>query len=383
MSGLMLEHAGDALLEALLGAAVDGIVVIDEHAKILLFSRGAQSLFGYEPDQVTGQNVNILMPGHYHHEHDGYMTRYLNTGVPHIIGIGREVSALHANGEVFPIDLSVGEAPMADSALFVGIMRDLRVRTRLEDELQLERENARELERSLAHVHRVSTLGEMTAGIAHEINQPLAAISTFADAGQRLTDTESPDMDKLAYAMRNIAEQARRAGDVVQRMRDLASQTDSPRAVLPINEVLTEMLVLLQLEARDSDAPVILALDDLPTLVHVDTVAIQQVLLNLARNGLESMVTRSQAQQGITIDTSLHDAHVHVMVTDHGEGVPPAKVESIFHPFETSKPSGMGIGLSICRTIVERHGGRLWYEPNPGGGSRFIFSLPVAMETNT
>lgn len=378
-----IENAGDELLAALLGAAVDGIVVIDEQARILSFSAGAQQLFGLTPEQVLGHNVTVLMPEPYHAEHDGYMTRYLDTGEARIIGTGREVRARHGDGTVFPIDLSVGEAPMGEQSLFVGIMRDLRRRTSLENELKLERAHGRELEKSLAHVQRVSTLGEMTAGIAHEINQPLSAIATYADAGQRLAQQDEPNLEKIVYALNCIAQQARRAGDVVHRMRDLARAADTPRAVCSINGVLRDLLVLLETEARDSDAPIKLSLAEDQALpqVEIDSIQIQQVVINLVRNGLESMVLQSQAAKGIRIESLIHPEGVKVSIVDHGEGIAAQKMESIFLPFQTTKPNGMGIGLSICNTIIQRHHGRLWCEPNPDGGSRFSFTLPAAEDT--
>ena len=373
-----LERASDVLLEALLGAAVDGIVVIDEHAAILSFSVGAQKLLGYAPADLLGKNVTAIMPEPYRSEHDRYMSRYLTTREAHIIGIGREVRAQSVGGDVFPIDLSVGEARLDDGSLFVGILRDLRRRTSLEEALQTERAHARELERSLAHVHRLSTMGEMAAGIAHEINQPLSAISTYADAGQRLLAQHEPNTEKLAYALRNIAQQARRAGDVIQRMRDLAQNNESSQRELHIHQVLRDLLVLVELEARDSDAPIELRLNADDDRVTADPVQIQQVVINLVRNGLEAMVKRSQARRGIRIETRSIEDGLEVMVVDHGEGVAQDRRDSIFLPFETSKPNGMGIGLSICSTIVQRHGGRLRCEANPGGGSQFIFTLPGA-----
>jgi len=375
------EQTADALLDALLSAAVDGIIVIDGRARVRLFNPGAEKLFGYRADEVIGHNVNMLMPEPFRSQHDAYVERYQTTGERRIIGIGREVRALNKAGEEFPIDLSVGEAPMAGQPMYVGILRDLRVRVDLETQLRTERQHVRELERGLAHAHRTSTLGEMAAGIAHEINQPLAAISTYADAGQRFLARDPLQVGKLGHALDSIGTQARRAGDVVRRMRGLARQQETPRGAHQINALIEGLLELARLEARESDAPIELDLaDDLPP-VQVDSVQIQQVLLNLIRNGLEAMATRSQAALGLLISTVLNaDGAVEVSVTDHGVGVPADRVEEIFHAFETSKPDGMGLGLSICRTIVRRHGGRLWYEPNPAGGSRFVFTLPVEIE---
>lgn len=380
-SGSHEQHTGDPLLAALMDSAVDGIVVIDGDANVCLFNVGAQRLFGYAASEVLGRNVKMLMPEPFHSLHDGYVHRFQQTRERRIIGIGREVRAVNKSGEEFPIDLSVGEAQLAGGPMYVGILRDLRQREQLQTQLRAERRNVRELERSLAHVHRTSTLGEMAAGIAHEINQPLAAISTYADAGHRVLGRDAPDLTKLDHALQRIGEQARRAGDVVQRMRDLAQPRETPRELRQINDIVNDLLELAMLEARECDAPIRLGLaEDLPQ-VSVDSVQIQQVLLNLIRNGLEAMVLRSQAALGLTITTSAQDNNVVVCVADSGPGVEPERVEEIFHPFQTSKPSGMGIGLSICTTIVGRHGGRLWYEPNPGGGSRFLFTLPTGEES--
>ena len=373
----------EALLEALLDAAVEGIVVTDAEGSIRLFNAGAQRLFGYSQGEMLGRNVHVLMPEPMRSEHDGYMHRYHETGQAKIIGIGREVLAQHQNGESFPIDLSVGEATGPDGAMYVGILRDLRQRARLENQLQAERENVRDLERRLAHVHRTSTLGEMAAGIAHEINQPLAAISTYADAGRRLSADPARNAEKLDHALRQIGVQAQRAGDVVRRVRDMAKQQETPREPWAINEIVADLMDLAKLEARETDAVIHLQLEnDLP-FVNVDAVQIQQVLLNLIRNGLESMVTRSQMAKGIRIETTRVNEDVRVCVVDHGVGVSSSQAGSIFNPFHTSKPDGVGIGLSICETIVKRHGGALWYESNPDGGSRFLFTLPAFRQADS
>lgn len=367
---------GDALLQALVNASVDGIIVIDREGIVHLFSAGAQRMFGYRGEEVLGQNVSLLMTSEDRSHHDDYLQRYHRTGERHIIGIGREVRGRQKDGEEFPLDLSVGEA--TDAGLYIGILRDLRQREHLEQLLHEEREQVRDLERSLAHVHRASTLGEMAAGIAHEINQPLAAISSYADAGVRLLSGEPVKTHRLSYALEQIGNQARRAGKVVQRMREMAGQDAAVLETVAINDLIGDLLELARLEARELDAPITLDLADNLPPVRVDPVQIQQVLLNLIRNGLEAMVKRSQARLGLKISSELVDPQtLRVCVTDHGVGVDPDQVESIFNAFHTSKPTGMGMGLSICRTIVRRHNGRLWYEPVPTGGSRFLFTLPV------
>ncbi len=371
------------LLKALLDAAVEAIVISDELGEILLFNRGAHKLFGYTEEEVQGRNVRLLMADHDRAHHDRYMESYLSTGQRKIIGIGREVIGRHSRGEEFPIHLSVGHTSVDGRQLFVGIMQDLRPRNRLKSQLKEERRNISDLQQTLASVHRTSTLGEMSAGIAHEINQPLAAMSTFADAGRRLLAKDPPDAERLNYALQQIGEQARRAGKVVERIRALSRREETPRSPRQINEVIRELMELAELEARDSGTPIVLELADNLPLVDIDPVQIQQVLLNLVRNGLESMVRPSQISQGLQVISEQVEDEVRVAVVDHGTGVSEDQRERIFEPFHTSKPSGMGVGLSICRTIMRGHGGRLWCEENPAGGSRFVLALPLTQEIAT
>ncbi|MEM9181871.1 MAG: PAS domain S-box protein [Pseudomonadota bacterium] len=384
MMGEVITHKDESgLLKALLDAAVEAIVISDESGEILLFNRGAQTLFGYTEEEAQGQNVRILMGSHDHAHHDRYMESYLGTGQRKIIGIGREVAGRHRGGDELSIHLSVGHASVDGRQLFVAIMQDLRPRNQLQSELQAERRNISDLQQTLASVHRTSTLGEMSAGIAHEINQPLAAMATFADAGRRLLSKDPPDGERLNYALEQIGEQARRAGRVVERIRALSRREDTPRSTRPINEVIRELMELAELEARDSGAPIVLELEENLPPVDIDPVQIQQVLLNLIRNGLESMVRPSQISQGLYVISEQVDGEVRVAVVDHGTGVHEDQRERIFEPFHTSKPSGMGVGLSICRTIMRGHGGRLWCEENPAGGSRFVLALPPTQEIPT
>ena len=369
-----------ALLRALLDASEDGIVIVDDHGTIQYFSAGAAQLFGYEAPDVLGRNVKMLMPEPYHSGHDNYLRRYRQTGGRRIIGTRRETQAQSCSGEIFPIHLSVGEAKVGESQLFFAIMRDLRQQADLETQLSSERHHTRELERSLEHVHRSSTLGEMAGGIAHEINQPLAAISSYADAGVRLLDREDPAVEEVIHGLRSIGGQAQRAGNVVRRMQRLARREEARRQRHQINDIIEDLTDLLRLDAREHDTRIDLDLSSQLPEIEVDAVHIQQVILNLVRNGLEAIISANQARKGIMIETTRRGDSVEVSVIDHGTGVPPAKVGVIFHPFQTTKRSGMGIGLSICATILQDYGGRIWYEPNPSGGSIFRFSLPARGE---
>ena len=187
---------------ALMSAAVDGIIIINSQGKILSFNSAAQKLFGYLPEEVEGKNVNMLMPEPYKKNHDGYLQDYLQTGNAKIIGIGRRVEAKTKAGSVFPVDLSVGEYDADGVKYFVGIIRDLTKREQIEQELQESRERLNEISRQLAHIDRINIMGEMASGIAHEINQPLAAISSYIQACLRRLDEGEPDIEKCGELLK-------------------------------------------------------------------------------------------------------------------------------------------------------------------------------------
>lgn len=277
------------------------------------------------------------------------------------------------------------EATTIKARLFIGAIRDpegqpINLLVQVEDrsrqaaaETEIDHLRAR-----LAHVQRLSVMGEMAAGIAHEINQPLGAIATFSDGARRMLAGEPPKLDEVNYALDQIGAQARRAGDVVRRMRAMSKGQTQSRQSVDLNQVIRDLVGLAELESRNLGAPLKLDLqDDLPPGL-ADEVQIQQVILNLIRNSLEALATRSQARQGVTISTRTDNERIVVCVADHGIGVSEEFTRKVFEPFYSSKPSGTGMGLSICSTIVRAHEGRLWHEPNPGGGSRFLFELPLA-----
>jgi two-component system sensor kinase FixL len=360
----------EARLNAVLEAAVDAIVMIDEEGRIELFSAAAERLFGWSRSEVLGRNVSVLMPDPFRSDHDSYLQTYLRTGIPRIIGIGREALGLHRDGTEFPIELSVGEiAAFSEGRRFVGIIRDIRPRVAAEDEARRHRER-------LAHVTRLSTLGEMAAGIAHEINQPLAAIATSAQACTRLLESGKRP-EKVLEATRLITEQALRAGEVIRSLREFAKRHDSDRETVDLNELVRGALRLCEVDARARGVPV--AYEPAPgsPRVRVEAIQVQQVVMNLVRNALESMEHSNGRQaQGVTVRTVVADGVARVSVVDRGAGVPGEARTELFHPFFTTKKEGMGMGLSICRSIVTAHGGTLDYRPNPEGGSTFRFTLP-------
>jgi two-component system, LuxR family, sensor kinase FixL len=360
-----------AELRALLDAAVDAIVVIDESGRINAFNPAAERMFGYSAAEVVGQSVSMLMPEPYSSEHQTYVQRYIHSGQPHVIGRGRDVEGRRADGEIFPISLSVGEARESDSRRFVGIIRDLTHQKMVE-------RNTRALEARLTHVGRFHLLGEMASGIAHEINQPLSAITTYAEAAKRLMQRDPPDMAALARACDRVAEQARRASEVITNLRSFLRKHDTQTKPVNINSLISDVMNLIEADAHAEGIAVMTKLGEDVPIVNVDCIQLQQVVMNLTRNAVDAMRYGLRKQKGIHITTErTNDGGAGIEVLDHGHGVPKSLANSIFHPFVTTKQDGLGVGLAISRTIVESYGGTLTNCDNPHGGARFIVRLPA------
>lgn len=365
--------ADSASLEALLNAAVDSIVIIDEVGTILLFNPAAESIFGYTSAEVIGKNVTTLMPQPYRDQHDGFLKRYRDTGKASIIGLGREAVGLKSDGEQFPIFLSVGEIAGGSTNRYVGLIRDLSEQRKIED-------TVRELESRLAHADRLLTLGELTAGIAHEINQPLTAIAAYADAGHRLLTTGNPvSDDEIKDICKRVAKQARRAGAVVSHLRKLASRGNAVKARCRIKPVVQNVLMLFEYDIRQSRVTLKTDIERKLPEVFIDDIQIQQVLVNLIKNSIDALREAGTPDPEILVTAESAEREILVKVTDNGPGVDEELRSRLFEPFFTTKPHGVGLGLSICRNIANAHGGNLRHETPPEGGCRFTLSLPLEL----
>ncbi len=354
----------EALLRSILETAPDALIVIDERARIQSMSTAAERLFGYAPGEALGRNVSVLMPTPYQDAHDGYMDHYRRTGERRIIGIGRVVLGLRKDGGTFPMELSVGEVTLTGERLFTGFVRDLTERQERERRLN-------ELRSELAHGSRLNELGYMAATLAHEVNQPLAAIVNYASGARRLL--ASGNAEAARQAIERIDEQARRAGQIVQRLRAFARKGDSARATENLLAVI-EDATALALVGVGQGVRLTQLFDPLASEVMIDKVQIQQVLFNLMRNAVDAMA--SAPRREITLATRVVGDMVEITVADTGPGLPDAVRTRLFQPFVTTKPTGMGVGLSICHAIVEAHGGTLLAEAADGGGTVFRFTVP-------
>jgi two-component system sensor kinase FixL len=357
-------------LQALLDAAVDGIVVIDHSGSIQSFNRAAQDLFGYLSEEIVGRNVRVLMTSEDSAAHDAHLARYVETRNPHVIGKGREVDARRKDGTVFPARLSVGEVPGTNPPRFVGFIHDITAQRRVDAE-------AHRLQDRLMHVSRLATVGEMASGIAHELNQPLAAIATYAHACDRLLGVPDPEIDEVRAALQQIADQAVRAGDIIRKLRSLARTDDGQRLPTDVNTVIEELTDLIQSDAKAHGVQYKRELAANLPMVVLDRSQIQQVVLNLVRNALEALALGQLGAAQIVITTRCNaNDEVEISVRDSGPGVDGALVHRIFDPFCSTKPTGTGLGLPISRTIMRAHGGALEYQPNIPAGACFIVKLP-------
>ncbi|HEX8842674.1 MAG TPA: PAS domain S-box protein [Sphingomicrobium sp.] len=360
----------EAHLRSILATVPDAMVVIDEAGSILSFSAAAEKMFGYSEAEVIGENVKMLMPNPDRDRHDQYLINYLTTGKRKIIGIGRVTTALHRDGNTFPIELSVGEAWSDGRRIFTGFIRDLTERQQTLLRLQ-------DLQSELAHVGRVSEMGTLASSLAHELNQPLTAVASYCESARDLLRND-PDPETLAMvreAMDEAAGQAIRAGQIVRRLRDFMSHGETERRVESLQRLINEANALALVGSREHAIDVQLSLDPDADLVFVDRIQVQQVLVNLIRNAIDAMMESSM--RCLSIRTARgRDGFVQVTIEDTGSGISQTIAPQLFQPFVTSKQSGMGIGLSICRTIVEAHGGRIWFESGRNGGTAFHFTLP-------
>ncbi len=367
-----LQYASDdPLFLTLLATAVDGIIVIDENGIAQVYNPACQRLFGYTAEEVVGRDVTMLMPSPYREEHHSYLGHYRATGEKRIIGIGREVVGQRKDGSTFPFYLSVGEGELGGKKIFVGIIHDL-------TSLEGARRRLNEVQAELLHVSRLSDMAQMVAALAHELNQPLAAIMNYINAAKRtLSRVESPQQAKVEELIDKAANQTARAGKIIRRLRDFIEKRESVREVEDINAVLREAIQLGLVGAAESGVDIKVDLMAGPPPVAMDKVQIQQVVLNLVRNSIDAMQSVQRRSLIVTTHAS-EPGFVEVVVSDTGPGFTPEVAKKLFQPFVTTKESGMGIGLAICQSIVGAHNGEIWATPNKESGVALHFKLPTA-----
>jgi two-component system, LuxR family, sensor kinase FixL len=356
-----------AHLQSIIDTVPDAMIVIDQFGTILSFNRMAEQMFGYFSTEVVGENITMLMPSPDREGHDGYLARYLATGEKRVIGIGRAISGRRRDGTTFPADLSVGEALIDERRVFTGLLHDLSESTDTRRKLHM-------LQAELMHVARVSQMGTLAAAIAHELNQPLAAINNYVEGANAILAGDSPAIPVVRQALGHCADEIERAGHIIRRLRDFVAHGETAKTHASLRQTIEESVALALAGNTTTSVSVTVQADVMADDIIADRIQIQQVLVNLILNAVEAMAMSDG--RVINISTRPVDRKmVEVTVADSGPGLDPRIAERLFQPFETTKIHGMGLGLSICHSIVEAHGGRIWAVPSAFGGTEFHFTL--------
>ncbi len=346
----------------------DAVIVTDQAGRIKLWNRGAEAIYGYSADEAVGQHIGLVyLPEDVPLRESLIIEPLLAKGEHEL-----EFRARHRSGARLVVNLSLSllRDDSGNPIGIIGVSTDITARRRLDEQLQ--RHQA-----ELAHVARLATLGEMATGLAHELNQPLAAIVNYTGgcAARLRSGTWSPD--ELLAAIEEAGRQAERAGEILRRVRNFVRKDQPRRTPLSVNEAVAEALRFVAGETRDRAVRVSMRPAEPPPWTVADHIQIEQVLLNLIRNGFEAMESVAAARRELAVEVRTGDRTVEVAVNDTGVGLPPGPSEQVFTAFYTTKPQGLGMGLSISRSIIEAHGGRLWAVPRPEGGTSFRFVLPA------
>ncbi len=362
----------ESKLNSIFNASVEGIITIDMSDIIVSANAAVETIFGYKPEELIDCNINKLMPSS-----PREIKHYRLPPSVKFVGQIREVEGIHKNGSVVPLDLSIAEFSVDNAHYFTHIVRDISLRKYQEqqDKAHLD---------ELAHVTRLGLMGEMASGIAHEVNQPLAAISTYTQVSLNLINAESPDLAKLGEILNKTQQQALRAGGIIHHMRDFVKSHSKHRSTTDLNALINDAVDLCISELKQNDIKLIFELEnDLPS-IYVDQIQIEQVLINLIRNSvdaLKNLPTKQERQ--LTIHSHMvPNNKIQVRVKDNGSGLDQEQQQKILTPFYTTKADGMGMGLSISRSIIEAHKGTLHFNSQPGKGTTFYFTLPVRRKTD-
>jgi len=349
--------------------ASDAVVSIDESGTIILANPAIKRIFGYAPEELIGKPLTVLMPGAMGKLHEAGFKRYLATGARHLNWQGTEMTAQRANGEAFPTEVSFGEMIVDQRRIFTGFIRDISEKKRSEEQL-------RNTQAELARMMRVMTIGQLTASIAHEVNQPLSGIITNANTCLRMLKSDPPNINGARETAQRTIRDGNRASEVITRLRTLFSKKQTNVEPLNLNELAREVIALLSDELERNNVILKHEFSDYLPTVHGDRVQLQQVILNLLRNASDAMSAIEDRPRQMLLKTDLEGEHVRFLVQDSGVGFTSEVADQMFESFYTTKSDGMGVGLSISRSIIEANHGRLWATVNEGPGATFAFSIP-------
>ena len=356
-------------LNSIFNAAVEGIITYDMSGTIVSSNAAVETIFGYQPEELVGCSICKLMPSS------------PNCSLPpqagQFVGQIREVEGVHKNGSVMPLDLSIAEYSIDNISYFTNIVRDVSLRK------YQEQQDKKHLD-ELAHVTRLGLMGEMASGIAHEVNQPLTAVSSYTQVSLNLINAENPDLVRLSEILYKTQQQALRAGRIIHRMREFVKSHAKHRLAADINSLIHEAVSLCIAELKQNGIKLRFELNNHLPSIYVDHIQIEQVIINLIRNSADALqnLPAKQFRQIVIHSQLTSDNEILVRVKDNGEGLDEEQQQQILTPFYTTKTDGMGMGLSISQSIIKAHKGTLYFKSKPGKGTSFYFTLPIRKQSD-
>ena len=367
--------------QAVLDNAIEAIISINDQGTITHVNKTTEKIFGYAEQELVGQNITYLIPETEKslEQYRNSIHHYLATDSNKLIGINRELSAKHKDGRQVPIELTVAEISIAGMRSFTGIMRDISERKISEARLKQSKEEVQQTRDRLAHMDRLHIASEMSTGIAHELNQPLTAISMYAQACRNLASNGNTDVDSLLSTLIRIDKQAQRAGDIIRNIRALVGKQDPHHQLTNINDLIHSTIELAQVDIECRTIRFNCECSETLPLIEIVSGQIQQVILNLIRNACDAMTGLKPQDKTIRIITEQTSPDfITIILSDTGIGLDRDQDnEQLFQAFYSTKTHGMGMGLAISHSIINNHGGELRVNKEYRDGAEFYFTLPV------
>lgn len=364
-------------LNSIFNAAVEGIITIYLSGEIVSVNNAVENIFGYSKEELINCNINRLIPMSSQKYQVPYQNNVLGIGFSSMLGKIKEVNGVRKDNTIVPLDISIAKFSIDGTSYLTCIVRDVTAR-------KIQEQRDQEHLDELAYVTRLGLLGEMASGIAHEVNQPLTAIASYSQVCLNLMKTGNYDQAMLLEILQKTSQQALKAGHIIHRMRDFVKSKKIQRSFINVNDLIYDAVGLCESYLKQNSVTIKLQLKKKIPAIHIDSIQIEQVVLNLIRNSVDALTALPQLMpRSLSIQTTLNrDSNIEIRVKDNGPGIDVAEQKNILTPFYTTKSEGMGMGLSICRSIVEAHDGVLRFNSQPKKGTTFYFTLPIRRMAN-